>query len=219
MADPGNTSLQRDLLVSYERIGCVLREQGNLDEALKFCQNGFTLAERLLNASPENSEAQRDLFASCEGVGNVLKAQGHLEEALTKYQKGLLLAKRLANAEPNNSERQNEHRIAVGAIGGIAYRYILARNFSRALEIADESIAAARDLTWLYANRACCLMFLGRVDEARAVYIRYRGEQKVQGGKSWEAVVLQGFTELRKVGLAEPLMGEMEQLFTLNRKK
>jgi hypothetical protein len=34
-ADPSNTQWQRDLLVSYERIGSVLVAQGKLDEALR----------------------------------------------------------------------------------------------------------------------------------------------------------------------------------------
>ena len=56
-------------------------------------------------------------------------------------------------------------------------------------------------------------MFLGRLDEARALYLRYRGAQKVQGDKSWEAVVLEDFAELRKAGLVHPLMDEIEKTF------
>ena len=56
-------------------------------------------------------------------------------------------------------------------------------------------------------------MFLSRVDEARAIYLKYWGCQKVQGVKSWEAVVLEDFAELRKAGLTHPLMDEIAQAF------
>jgi Flp pilus assembly protein TadD len=72
-------------------------------------------------------------------------------------------------------------------IGGIAYNFILARNFATALEAADQAISLAPEKIWLYSNRAHALMFLDRVDEARVLYLRYRGT-KVQGEKSWEAV-------------------------------
>jgi hypothetical protein len=49
-------------------------------------------------------------------------------------------------------------------------------------------------------------MFLNRVDEARAVYLRYRGQQNVDDDKSWEAVILENFAELQKAGLTHPLM-------------
>ena len=56
-------------------------------------------------------------------------------------------------------------------------------------------------------------MFLGRVDGARVLYLRYRGEQKVHGEKSWEAVTLEDFAEMRAAGLMHPLMGEIEKRF------
>ena len=54
-------------------------------------------------------------------------------------------------------------------------------------------------------------MFLGRTDEARALYLKYRG-QKIDG-KPWETVVLGDFAEFRKAGLTNPLMDEVEKLF------
>ena len=212
-ADPQNTGLQRDLLVSYEKVGRVLMEQRKLDEALKFCQNSLALAESLAKATPESVEAHRDVFAACEGLGDVLVAQSHLDEGLIQYQNGLSLADLLAKSDPGNQQRQVDYRIAVGKIGGTAFKFILNRNFSRALELADQAISSAPDQIWVYANRACALMFLGRVDEARTVYLRYRG-QKVREEKSWEAVVLQDFAELRKLGLTHPLMDEVEGLLS-----
>jgi hypothetical protein len=57
-------------------------------------------------------------------------------------------------------------------------------------------------------------MFLGQVNEARSIYLKYMGQQKVQGEKSWEAIVLEDFAQLRKSGLTHPLMDEVEKLFS-----
>ena len=56
-------------------------------------------------------------------------------------------------------------------------------------------------------------MFLGRIDEARALYLKYRGQKDVLDGKSWEALILADFADLRKAGLSNPLMDEIEKLF------
>jgi hypothetical protein len=56
-------------------------------------------------------------------------------------------------------------------------------------------------------------MFLGRIDEARALYLKYRGEKDVQNGKSWQTVILEDFARLRKAGLSDPLMDTIEKLF------
>jgi hypothetical protein len=48
-------------------------------------------------------------------------------------------------------------------------------------------------------------MFLERTEEARDIYIIFRG-QKSHGDKSWEAEVLEDFADFRKHGLSNPLM-------------
>jgi hypothetical protein len=55
-------------------------------------------------------------------------------------------------------------------------------------------------------------MFLGRADEARALYEKHRGE-KTYGGKAWETAMREGFANLRAKGLTNPLMDEVEASF------
>jgi len=97
--------------------------------------------------------------------------------------------------------------------GALAYRLVLASEFPIALEAADQAISLAPEEIWLYANRAHALMFLGRTDEARALYLKYRGRKDVSEGKSWETVVQEDFAELRKAGLSDPLIDAIEKLF------
>ena len=81
-----------------------------------------------------------------------------------------------------------------------------------ALEAADFAISLAPDAVPVNGNRAHALMFLGHVDEARSVYLRFRGK-KSQGAKSWEDEVRDDFADLRKHGLSHPLMDEVEEAF------
>ena len=83
-ADPGNAGWQRDLSVSYDRVGDVLVAQGNLPEALKTFREGLAISERLAAADPGNAGWQRDLSVSNNKVGDVLVAQGNLPEALKR---------------------------------------------------------------------------------------------------------------------------------------
>jgi hypothetical protein len=96
----------------------------------------------------------------------------------------------------------------------MAYHFVAARDFARALDAADQAISLAPAKTWLHSNRAHALMFLGRVEEARVLYLNYRGEKDVVDGKSWETAILEDFAEWRKIGLTSPLMDEIETLFT-----
>jgi len=49
---PRNAGWQRDLVVSYIKIGDVLVDQGNLPEAVKSFRDGLAIRERLAQADP-----------------------------------------------------------------------------------------------------------------------------------------------------------------------
>jgi tetratricopeptide (TPR) repeat protein len=219
--DRSNTQWQSDLawsylkvgdaLVAQGKVGDALVAQGKLDDALKAYRDSLAIFERLAATDRSNTRWQSALAWSYLKVGDVLVDQGKLDDALKAYRDGLAIFERLAAADRSNSQWQQDLQRSISNIGGLAYNFVLARNFVRALETADQAISLAPDEIWLYTNRAHALMFLGRVDEARTLYLQYRGEKKVQGEKSWETSVLEDFAELRKAGLTHPLMDEIEK--------
>jgi hypothetical protein len=53
-------------------------------------------------------------------------------------------------------------------------------------------------------------MFLGRGEEAKALYLGYKGKP-VADNKLWEHVVAEDFVGLRKAGLTHPMMADIEK--------
>ena len=210
-AYPNNTNWQRDVSVSYHSIGGVLERQGNLDGALKLHRDSLAIRERLA-ADPSNTIGQRDLYLSYTRIGGVLERQGKLEEALKFHRDSLAINQRLAAANPRNEPLQNDLQDRIAKVGGMAFHFVLARDFAQALDVADQAIALAPDQIWLHSNRAHALLFLGRPDEARSLYLRYRGKD-VRSGTLWEALIAEDFAELRKRGFTNPLMDEIEAKF------
>ena len=117
--------------------------------------------------------------------------------------------------DPANKQWHDSLDAAAAGIGGLAFKLLLAHDMTDALAAADQSISLAPDQIWLYTNRAHALMFLGRIDEARALYLKYRGQKDASSdAKPWETIVLGDFAEFRNAGLTNPLMDEIEKLFT-----
>jgi tetratricopeptide (TPR) repeat protein len=145
-------------------------------------------------------------------IGDVLMAQGNLPEALKSYRESLAIREHLTKARPSNVQWRIDLQFTIDRIGGLAYRFVLAGDFSNSLDAADQVVALAPDRLWLHGNRAHALMFVGRVEEARALYLAHRGAKDVSG-ESWETVVLEDFAELRAAKLTHPLMDEIERLF------
>ena len=212
--DPSNKEWQRDLAISYREVGNVQRAQGNLAEALESYQASFAIFERITRADPGNAEWQHDLAIAYVRIADVQRAQGNPADALKSRQASLAIMERLVKADPANATWQDDLREDADKIGGLAFRLLLSRDFGLALAASDQAIAVEPDAIWIYANRAHALMFLGRVDEARATYLQYRGRQKVVDEKTWEAAVLEDFAEFRRGDLTHPLMDEIEKLFS-----
>ncbi len=119
VSHPADERWQRDLSVSYNKVGGVLEAQGNLPEALKSYQGSLAISDRLAKADPGNAGWQRDLSVSLEKVGGVLAAQGNLPEALKSYQGSLAISDRLAKADPGNAQWQYDLGIGNERIGGV----------------------------------------------------------------------------------------------------
>jgi tetratricopeptide (TPR) repeat protein len=213
--DPDDTQWRRDIATCQERIGDILRRRGDPVQALAAYRESVDIIRALAKKDPSNATWQEDLSMYLNKAGMALEAQADLAGALAAYRESLSIRQHLSASDRNNTEWQTDLRISVSRIGGLAFKLVLARDFGQALAVAEEAITAAPDTIWLIKNKAHALMFLGREDDARALYLRYRGENKVQGDKSWDTVVLEDFAELRKVGLTNALMWEIEKQLAL----
>ena len=84
--------------MSYNKVGDVLVDQGNLTEALKSFRDGLVIAERLAKTDPNNAGWQRDLSVLYNKVGDVLVDQGDLTDGRAYLQNALAILKQLDEA-------------------------------------------------------------------------------------------------------------------------
>ena len=82
-----NTLWQRDLSISYQRIGEIEQAQGNLSAALKSSEDSLEILKKLVVADPDNFEWLRDVTVSYEQIINIERAQGKLASAIERSQK------------------------------------------------------------------------------------------------------------------------------------
>jgi len=116
---PANIDWQRELSVSFEKVGDVQVARGNLPEALKSYQAGLAIADRLAKSDPGNAGWQRDLSVSFEKVGDVQEAQGNLPEAMKSYQAEFAILDRLAKSDPGNAGWQRSLAVSFEKVGNV----------------------------------------------------------------------------------------------------
>jgi tetratricopeptide (TPR) repeat protein len=212
-SDQANVNWLRDVAIGDNMVALALANLGKLDQALASFQKALAVEEQLAARDPGNVLWQQDLFLSYTYIGGLLVRQKESVAGLKAFRDGLAVAVRQAGPHPDNAYWQSALRYAARQIGAVAFDLVLARNFDLALQAAEQAAATVPDMIWIQSNRAHALMFLNRTDEARALYLQYRGRQHVDDQKSWEALIAEDFTQLRRAGLEAPLMDEIEKKF------
>ena len=114
---PSNSELQRDLSVSFIKIGNILEKQGQINEALASYQQALAIRERLTQLDPANNNWRRDLSVSYTKIGNVQEELGQTNEALTSHQQALAINDGLAQLDPVNSQWQRDLSVSYSNIG------------------------------------------------------------------------------------------------------
>jgi len=83
-AEPERADYQRDLSVSYERLGDLLRKEGNVGAAGEYFRQSLAIRERLADAEPERADLQRGLVVPLTHMAQLEpdKAHAYLGRAL-----------------------------------------------------------------------------------------------------------------------------------------
>jgi tetratricopeptide (TPR) repeat protein len=144
--------------------------------------------------------------------GDALAKQGKLADAAVTFRS--ILASHESDLESNQDNRlAHAERISIVVrIGYLAKQLLLTKQFETALGCANEALRHDPYSTSINLNRAHALMFLGKADEARAVYTSYY-DKKMFSTRFAQQAIKEEFAEFSKSGLPHDLMTEMERQF------
>jgi tetratricopeptide (TPR) repeat protein len=181
-------------------------------DAIKLFRQAVMVRERLVSLEPDNISRMGDVVTEYENIAEALAAERDHSGMIAAYKSAVAVRERIASLV------ENAEVAAAGSpgtktaekLGSLAWGALLARQFDLALASSQRATALAPDLIWLQTNLAHALMFLDRRDEARAVFLSYRGKSTANG-KPWEHFVLEDFGIFRRADLTSPLMEDIER--------
>ncbi len=227
--DKGNAQAQRDLSVSYNKVGAVLVAQGHLAEALTSFEAGLDIIERVAKADPGNARWQYDLGISNERIGDIQMAQGNLAAALKSYAAKRDIISRLAKSNPGNAGWQRDLSIAYEKIGDVlkaqgnlaealkSYQVYLA--IAERLAKSDPGNALWRsDLAFSYDKVGDVLVAQGHLAEALKTYqasfdIFERLAKSDPGNAGWQRELSVAYNRVGDVLAAQGNLAEALKAF------
>jgi tetratricopeptide (TPR) repeat protein len=218
-ANPTDTRYERDLAVTYDRIGDVLIALGDRAQALSSYRSSLNIRLRLASANPDDPATRSDLATSYRKIGDILATQGDYAAAIGAYQQSLAIAQRLATADPSDSGWQRDLSTAYLKTGDVltdqgrldealaAYRASLA--IAERLAANDpNNTQVQRDLWANYLQIGDVLQMTGRYDDALRTYrmsvdIIQRLTKADPGNAQWQRDLSVTYTRLGTILLAK----------------
>ena len=135
---------------------------------------------------------------------------GDLDEANSLYRKA---GDRCQTLETRGRARAQRMLIAY-RIGRLAHEFLLVKKDQEALDCAEFALGSDPHSTAFNLRRAHALMYLKRVDEARAIYLSYRGKMLSYSYEASDLIIKKEFTQLRETGRPNRLMDDVERQYT-----
>jgi hypothetical protein len=105
-----------------------------------------------------------------------------------------------------------------GELQQVTWYALFAKDYMKVLVVADRAHTLSPNNLWIETNRAHALMFMGRGDEAKVLYLAHKGQRMSdKDDRSWESVIGQDFADFRKAGLTHPMMADIEKELGISR--
>ena len=127
---PDDPQMQRDLSVSYERLGDIAKARNDYNAAEVYHAKALEISEKLAEKYPEDLDFQRDLSVSYERLGYIAKALKDYNAAEGYYAKALEIGEKLSEKYPDDPRLRHDLSVSYSDLGNIAE----ARNDYRAAE-------------------------------------------------------------------------------------
>jgi tetratricopeptide (TPR) repeat protein len=150
-AEPDRADYQRELSVSYKKLGDLYRPLGQVEQARDAYQEALAIDERLAQAAPDRPDYQRDLSISYNKMGEVYAALGLREQARSVYEKALGIRQRLAQADPDRPDYQLDLSISYERMGDL---YSVLGEGEQARDVYEKALAIREPLAQAEPDRA-----------------------------------------------------------------
>ena len=171
---PEDPNLQRDLSVSYERLGDIAKARNDYSAAEGYYAKALEIREKLVKKYPDDPNLQRDLSASYQRLGDIAKARNDYNAAEVYYSKALEIGERLAEKYPEDPNLQRDLSASYDRLGVIAEAmndYKAAEGYyAKTLEISEKLAEKYPDNAQMQRNLSVSYGNLGDIVKAMNDY-------------------------------------------------
>jgi tetratricopeptide (TPR) repeat protein len=116
---PGRADYQRNLAVSFEKLGVLMRALGQGEQEREFFEKSLAIWTRLAEAEPQRTDYQRGLCVPFERLGDLMSALGQGGKAREFFEKSLAIWTKLTDGEPGRADYQKGLCVPLDRLGDL----------------------------------------------------------------------------------------------------
>ncbi|MBM3727986.1 MAG: tetratricopeptide repeat protein, partial [Acidobacteria bacterium] len=117
--EPDRADYLRDLSVSFNKLGDLMRALGQGAEARRYYEQDLAISQRLVDQEPDRADYLRDLSVSFERLGDLMSALGQGAEARRYYEQALAISQRLVDQEPDRADYLRDLSVSFNKLGDL----------------------------------------------------------------------------------------------------
>jgi TPR repeat protein len=206
-AAAGSARAMISLAMSYQNGEGVTQDDA---KARELYEKVIAQGERASPSMRSVAEAELDALSAKEAF-----LIGRYAEALQRRE---AFAAKVEAIETNPKLEGKPGKRTAHELNQVAWYALFAKDFPKALTVADRAHALLPDSLAIDAMRAHGLMFMGHDEEAKALYLAHKGEPVSEANnKLWEQAIAEDFANFRKAGLTHPMMADVEKALGISR--
>lgn len=202
-SDPNWREWRETLMISHERVGNAAYLSGDTAGALEHFRPALDHAKAIAAQDPVQRDWLLNVSKLYQTVCLLLLEQGETTEALRRAKVAVSIARASLDAGADVADFIGELQ------NNVAWFALFNQAYDQALVAAQEAVDRFPGVLLYKPNRAHALLFLGRVEEARAVYSAHRNAS-VSDTATWSDLIKGDFAALRAAGLNHPAMADIE---------
>jgi tetratricopeptide (TPR) repeat protein len=196
---------QRDESVTLGKIGDAQIDLGDNEEALETYQQRLAMDRKIaeLDFGVTDDTLQQRLASTEYSIAKLQLNAGDIEAAKKSFTDAAASQRRVADAA-NLAALKDGHKLpdAIHQYGQAAWLLLLTGEPQEAANYGEPAFQGDQSQTWIDVNLAHAYLFLGRYDDAKAIYLKIK-DMVSPGSKSTEAdAIRQDFDLFRKLGIA-----------------
>ncbi len=171
-SEPQRADYQRDLSVSYDKLGDLMGALGEGEAARQYFEKSLEIRERLVRAEPQQADYQRNPSVSYERLGDLMRALGEGEAARQYFEKSLEIAERLVRAEPQRADYQRDLSVSYNKLGDLMRALgegeAARQYFEKSLEIRERLVRAEPQRADYQRDLVVSLWRMAQIDAPRS---------------------------------------------------